>query len=57
MELEVGDVGAWGMEDWIRDNPRSPDLHEVLRRTDAHMRLRLHGRDVLGFAYLTLLRV
>lgn len=48
---------AWGLEDWIRDNPDSPDFDEVVRLTDAHRRLRLYGRDVLGFVYLTLLRV
>ena len=48
---------AWGMEDWIRDDPGSPDFDEVVRRADAHLRLRLHGRDLLGFAHLTLLRV
>ena len=47
-----------GWEDWLAENPDSPDFDEVRDRADRHRHARVHGqRETMGFAYLTLLRV
>ncbi|WP_049569496.1 cyclopropane-fatty-acyl-phospholipid synthase family protein [Nocardiopsis sp. SBT366] len=47
-----------GWEDWLRENPDSPDFDEVRDRADRHRHARVHAqRETQGFAYLTLLRV
>lgn len=46
-----------GWENWLLDNPGSPDAHEVRARADQHRTGWLRGwRDTLGYAYLTLVR-
>ncbi|KIH96427.1 methyltransferase type 12 [Streptomonospora alba] len=49
---------AQGREDWLRQNPDSPEAGEVRAKADAHRDARLRGmRETVGFAYLTLVRV
>jgi len=49
---------AQGWEDWLLDNPDSPDAGEVRARADAHREFRVRGaRETIGMAYLTLIRV
>ncbi|MEU3019757.1 MULTISPECIES: class I SAM-dependent methyltransferase [unclassified Nocardiopsis] len=55
---EFENLHALGWEDWLAENPGSPDFDEVRDRADRHRHARVHGqRETLGFAYLTLLRV
>ncbi len=52
-EFESGHALGW--ERWLRANPGSPEYGEILAKADAHRTTWLRGwRDVLGFAYLTL---
>jgi len=55
---EFENLHCLGWEDWLLENPDSPDFEEVRDRADRHRHARVHGqRETLGFAYLTLLRV
>ncbi|TDQ50302.1 SAM-dependent methyltransferase [Actinorugispora endophytica] len=49
---------AQGREEWLLENPDSPDADEVRAAADRHRVARIDGwREVMGFAYLTLIRV
>ena len=49
---------AQGWEDWLLENPDSPDAGEIRSRADRHREFRIRGtRETIGFAYLTLIRV
>ncbi|RKS09468.1 methyltransferase family protein [Nocardiopsis sp. Huas11] len=49
---------AQGWEDWLLENPDSPDADEVRATADRHRAARVDGmREILGMAYLTLIRV
>ncbi|WP_026116886.1 SAM-dependent methyltransferase [Nocardiopsis valliformis] len=54
--MENGNAKGW--EDWLLENPDDPGADEIRARADGHRRFRLHGaREIMGFAYLTLIRV
>ncbi|CAL9346412.1 putative protein YjhP [Nocardiopsis dassonvillei] len=49
---------ARGWEEWLLENPGSPDAEEVRARSDRHRVARVEGwRETMGMAYLTLVRV
>ncbi|WP_342455960.1 hypothetical protein [Nocardiopsis sp. N85] len=52
------DRHARGWEDWLLENPDSPDADEIRARADRHRVARVDGRrEVMGMARPTLIRV
>ena len=55
-DFENRHAKAW--EEWLVENPGSPDAEEVRALSDRHRVARVDGwREVMGMAYLTLVRV
>jgi hypothetical protein len=49
---------AKGWEEWLLENPESPDAEEIRAVSERHRVARVDGwREVMGMAYLTLIRV